>query len=242
MKKHTSVFFLAARRALPGFGLLLALMAAAETLLFYLVLGRGSELYPEALFDKAGLGLVCGVGFVALCALLVLPRLEMGGKQGYALRRFSLPRWEVWLWESASNALCFLIFWGVQLGIVLALFAVYESRTEALSPQSLLLTFYRNEFLHSLLPLREGSRWVRNIFFVLSLGAMTAAAPLRMYVGKKGSLVWLVFWMAMIFGFFGRGIGSFSGDLFFCALGAVTLAVEACAMLNALGGEEDDEI
>lgn len=242
MKQHTSVFWLCARRSLPGLALLLLLMAAVESVLFGLLLRANPNAYPEWLYEKAHLGLVCGGAFVLLCGLLALPRTELNGKQGYTIRRLSLPRWEVWLWQSLSNALCFLILWGAQLGIALALFALYEGSAERVSGQSILLTFYRSDFLHSLLPLRETSRYIRNIFLVLALGAATAAAPMRMYVGKKGSLVLLIALMAVVLGFFSRGISDFGGDLFLCMGAAVAIIGEVLAILDVMGEGENDEV
>ena len=240
MKRHLSVFFLCCRRSMPGLALLLAGMAGVETLLFTLL--RGTSPHTERLFEHAHVGLACGVFFAALCVLLVLPRMDMNGKQGYTIRRLALGRWEVFLWQSLCNSLCFLIFWAFQVAVIFGLFALLKAQNGSGSHQDILLTFYRNDFLHSLLPLRETSRYVRNIFLVAALGVVTAAAPMRMYVGKKGSTVLLVALMATVLCFFSRGIGSFAGDLFLCVVAAVAVIGEVLAILDVMGEGESDEV
>ena len=92
------------------------------------------------------------------------------------------------------------------------------------------------------MPLQETSRYVRNIFLVFVLSAVTAAVPMRLYVGKKGSLVLLVALVGAVLCFFSRDISSFAGDLFLCFLSAVAIIGEVLAILDVMGEEDDDEV
>ena len=232
MKKHTALFMLSARRTLPRLALLLALTAAAETALFYPALRRAlaaGSCYPETLFTSARIPLVCGAAFLALCALLTLPACELGGRQGYTLRRLALPRWEIFLWQAVHNTLCFLLFWGFQLGMALLLFGLYRSGAgaENVCSQSLFLTFYRSKFLHALLPLDEVSRTVRNCLLLPALGMATALLPLRLYTGGKNGLVLLAGLAFLVLAFFCAPLGSFTSDMFLslAAVGAMAYAL-----------------
>lgn len=74
------------------------------------------------------------------------------------------------------NALCLLVFWGAQAAWALFLcrFAMAHAAQTPFNDMSLFLAFFRNGFLHSLLPLQEYSRAIRNGIFLLCLG-LTAA-------------------------------------------------------------------
>ena len=56
-----------------------------------------------------------------------------------------------------------VIFWAAQVLFVLLLCRVYLAKADpaCVNAQTVFLAFYRQKFLHSLLPLAETSRWVR---------------------------------------------------------------------------------
>ena len=53
--------------------------------------------------------------------------------------------------------------------------------------QTIFLAFYRSELLHSLIPLEEISRWVRNGVMALGLGACAALEP---FLQRRKELPW----------------------------------------------------
>ncbi len=58
------------------------------------------------------------------------------------------------------------------------------------SAQSLFLAFWRNDFLHSLLPLTEGSRWIRNGLLLAVVGMGIAYLGSEEQWNRKLPLLW----------------------------------------------------
>ena len=91
--------------------------------------------------------------------------------------------------------------------------------------QTIFLAFYRSELLHSLIPLEEVSRWIRNGVMALGLGACAALVP---FFQRRKVLAWEILAMAALtMIFFSGELGSLSTDmvLVLISLGGVSRAV-----------------
>jgi hypothetical protein len=184
MKKHLSVLMLFARSTIWKLFALLLLTAGAEVLLFCSLLPGAAS--PEAAAGGKGMALVFAAAFVLLSAMLCLTGCDFGGKLGDTLGRLRISERAVYFWQSAYNLCCYFILWGFQTALSFGLCEWYMAKADpaAVSGQSVFLAFYADGFLHSLLPLDEASRWVRNGCMLLSLGFSSAAAPLMQRRGK----------------------------------------------------------
>lgn len=221
MKKHLSVLMLFARSSIYKLLGLLILMAAAEAALFLLVLGRSPDSPLEMIFSQGKTAIVCGVAFVLYTALLCLTGCEFGSKQGYTLRRLRVSEWGIYFWQAGYNLCCYLIFWFVQLAAALLLCRLYMSRGSG--PQDVFLVFYRNSFLHSILPLDETSRYIRNLLLAAALGLETAYFPLCQRYGKPAISTGLIAGVTVVM--FAGAMGSFGTDVMIILLSAVFAAV-----------------
>ncbi len=229
MKKHLSVLMLIAGSTIYKVLGLLAFMAAAEGALFTLTLRGSLTAYEaglgmtaiETVFLRSRVSLVFAVCFLLLMVLLCTTGCEYGSRQGYTLRRLSVPEQSVFLWQALFNSFCLLLLWAAQLAVALALCRLYAVRAPSglVSGQTVFLAFYRSSFLHSLIPLSEVSRWARNIFLVLSLGAASANFSYRQRRGKIGAGAIAMASITLVF--FSRDIGSMSSDIGILLLTAV---------------------
>lgn len=164
MKRHLSIWMLMARSTIcKVLGLLLAL-AAADGVLFALTLRQDTSILGlEQVLAESHLSIVFGVCMVLLMAVLCLNGCEFSAKQGYTLRRLRVSQREIFPWQAAHNAVCCFWLLAVQTLIVLALCRVYAAQDpDMVNSQTVFLAFYRVPFLHSLLPLADGWRYVRN--------------------------------------------------------------------------------
>lgn len=236
MREHLSVLMLMARSTIYKVLGIFFLMAAAEGGLFYLALNRavateapgagslemeGPQMNitgMEQVFQQSRIIWIFALTFLLITALLCLTGTEFGGKQGYTLRRLSIPERTIFLWQAFYNTCCFFLLWAVQLFIVLALCKLYAEKMDpvAVTQQTVFLAFYRNSFLHSLLPLAEISRYARNVLLVLGLGISSAYFPFRQRRGETGVQVIILTAIALIF--FSRSMGSLGGDIFVIVL------------------------
>jgi hypothetical protein len=68
-----------------------------------------------------------------------------------------------------------------------------------------MLAFWRNRFLHSLLPLGEVGLWIRNVLLIISFSLAAAEVP---YLQRRhefsSSVIWLTSYTVV---FFNKGIG-----------------------------------
>ncbi len=94
------------------------------------------------------------------------------------------------------------------------------------SEQTVFLAFYRNPFLHSLLPLEETSRYIGNAILVLCLGVSSACFSFRLRQGRKGIAV--IALAAVTVAEFSREMGSLGGDALRSVI-AVIIAASAVA-------------
>lgn len=176
MNKHSSVFMLMLRGMLfPVLGVL-ALMAVVQTALFQFTLSRAEIYCLEELFYQSRISVICGIAFLLVTVWMGHLYRDAGGRQSLTLRRLSVSERSVFFWQAICNIGCYLIFWAVQVGILLFLSRLFcwSADAEAFTNQSVLLAFYRNSFLHAMLPLADIIFYVRNILLILTLGLSLA--------------------------------------------------------------------
>ncbi len=241
MKKHLSILMLMSRSTIYKLLGMLLIMAAVEGTLFYFTLGKmmATEIVGlELVLQQSRISWICALSFLLVTVLLCLTGCEFGGRQGYTLRRLSVSQRSVFLWQAFYNICCFFLFWAVQLFIVLALCRLYMERIDppAISNQTVFLAFYRNDFLHSLLPLADISRYVRNLFLVLGLGIASAYFPIRQRRGGTG--VGIIVLSAVTLFFFSHSMGSLGNDILVIVFSIVTATM---ALYGALKEEAVNE-
>ncbi|MCI5753581.1 MAG: hypothetical protein MR033_02960 [Clostridiales bacterium] len=208
MKKHLSVFMLVARAGVYRLLALFILMTAAECALFRIGL-HSSGL--EHAVRASGTAIVFCVSFLLVTLLLCSSGCSFSSQPGYTLRRLSVSERSVFLWQAGYNAMTYLILWGVQVLAAFLLCRIYVSANpDSTSGQTVFLAFYRNAFLHSLLPLEETGRWVSNTALALGLGVCTAAIPFWQRRRKKKLAPVLMVLMAVLF--FKSPLGTLSGN------------------------------
>ena len=233
MKQHLSVLMLAARSTLYKLLGLFLIMAAAESVLFYITMQKAQAegLHGlEQMITQSRLALVCGVCFLLVCTLLSLTGCELfGSKLRYTIKRLSVREGTTVLWWAVYNILIFFVFWAVQLLIVLLLCRFYTSTLDPaqLSDQTMFLAFYRHKFLHSLLPLAETSRYIRNVILILGLGVSSACFSFRQRQNQKGIAIFLLAVVTVLM--FSREMGSFGNDIFMML---IVLVVAGSAVVN----------
>jgi hypothetical protein len=240
MKNFTSVLMLWARRSIWRVLAIIAVMAAAETALFYfLALPKAGGLSLNTAITTGLTGPACAVFFALLCVLLCLSGCDFGTRSNYTLCRLSVSRRKVFLAQALYNFLCFLIFWGAQAATALALCMLYvrSAPADSVGPQTIFLAFYQNGFLHGVLPLDETVRYFENAAVALMLGIACANFSKRRRVGQWGFGVPILGAVTALYFSI-----AFRSDNFVIPL-IVGVVVTGAALIDALAlhGEEDDD-
>lgn len=233
MRRYASVFMLLARsvtgRLLAVFGGTAVLHGAALFLL------RGQRCV-EDIYDHWGMRLVFGAGLVLTTLLLINTLTDSDGKQDYILRRLRVSRQELFLCQAVFDVACFLLFWAVEVFIAMALCRLWFDSHAVTSHQAMYLTFYRSDLLHSLLPLDDVTRWIRNLLGFVSLGVCSAAAPILQRRGEQHLWVLVI---PVIYAFaFPDGIAQISMD---AVAGCLAVVLGFVLVVRAWGEEFRNE-
>ena len=243
MKKHLSVFGLMVRTTLYRTLLIctLAFVAQLGLCIFFLQKGtvKGEAFYSlEQLLSFRFFEWIAAAAFLGICALLCLCGCELSSsRSGYTLRRLQIGERCTVLWAAVSNAGMLFLLWASQLAVVLIANLIYRQffLTTVPDTQSLLIAFYRSDYLHSLLPLRETSLLLRNLLLLVSLSFCCAAFS---YHQRRGHyrLEPLILVLFTLF-YFPQQVGSLEQD---AVLILVALAGIVFSLFSLRGGAADE--
>ena len=242
MKKHLSVLALTVYRTL--FWVLAVCMVAALAqigLCAFQILQAGSQERAsytlEQLIELPSFGRIGGIAFLAVCAVLCFCGCDRAtSRSGYTMRRLQIDERAAVGWASVSNAGMLALLWGSQLAASLAvnliLRRVIGSQPDA---QTLLIAFYRSEYLHALLPMREFSLLIRNLLLLLALAVSCAIFS---YHQRRGGyrLEPLILVLLTLF-YFPQQAGSLDADL---VLMLAAVAGIISSLYSLWGGAKDE--
>lgn len=177
MKKDTSIWMLCARNTVYKLLGLLVLMAIAETGLF-LWKAIGAEVELTVILWQSHIPLIFLVALAVWTLILTMPGQY---RAACTMQRLQTEKKDLYFTYVCYNVITYAILWGTQVLLLLALFHLYGrfAPTRFFGHQTIGLTFYGDWFLHSLLPISDWTRYLRNICLVLGLACTAAAIPLR---------------------------------------------------------------
>lgn len=230
MRQHASVFMLFVRSSFYKVLLLLLAMVVAEGVWFCTIIQKVQEKYqagevmamlPEIVFEEAHLMVFFAVAVIILTMILSCVGRSATGHQEYTWNRLSISSRSIFAWQALYNCGCFLLLWFVQAALAFGLCMYYIKTADegAVTHQSLFLAFYREPFLHGLIPLQNIWYWIRNVLLFCSLGFSVAYDVYRARQGKYGG------WLRMIILFF--GLSKFRFDLSNTNIGGMEALVYA---------------
>ena len=216
LKKHVSVFGLFARSSLFKVLLILLVLCAIEIVVFRVELQSALEAYEvvgsgmaslERMFERSAANVYFRAALILMTIAMGLPGCAFKSNTHYTLRRLSVSERATFFHQAAYNTLMYLTLIAVQLVLAFGLSQYYAATVpaECVSNQTVTLAFYRNEFLHSLLPLEDVGLWIRNGLLVISLGLAAAEFPYNQRRRKFSSTAIALCIYTIVF--FDQGIG-----------------------------------
>lgn len=214
--------------------LLCAVVTGAEFFLFHrqmkLVLFSDNYEYffrqnLESIFFDSKINYIFLAGFLILTLILALNGFEFKEKISYTIRRLSIPEKHFLILHGLYNSCAYFIFLIIQIVIIFLLILYYLKSVPDTyySNQTLFLLFYGNDFLHSLLPLEETVKAVRNVLLIFALGYASAFQSYTQRRRKKQSIL-----LVLVFGtilFFSSSLGSHTEDAFLISASVTCLAI-----------------
>ncbi len=210
MKKHLAVLAIASRTIWQVLAVIL-LTAAVQTAIFAAMPAEWTETYDymtqngpvtqevvyrlclEETFDKGQIGLVAAVGFVAMCALLCFKTSGYGSRVQYTVARLGVREETLNLWWMAYHTACVILFWMSQILVTYLLCRLFLGRTapEYINGQTVVLAYYRQPYLHNLMPGVDVACWIRNGLLAPMLGAALSYYAMVQRRGGRISFVTL---------------------------------------------------
>ena len=189
MKKITSAALLALKLSWKAALLTFLLAAGVQTFDMYRELMPGGvplqttfgfETLLRTAAEPAG-----KIWFVVLLAALILSAgSSKGSRSVYTLNRLGLTEVRVTLVSGLVFSGYFLLYWAMQLALAYGYF-VWYCRLGLVSSNAFMLSCWRSEWLHTLLPLGEWLGYLRNAFVCLSFGFNAAIGVHRRRHGKN---------------------------------------------------------
>lgn len=177
VKGAVSLWALLARSSIYKLLTVATVMALWEVALFYTCLRKNRGYMLGDVISGSNLYVAFVVAFGLCLSVLAVTEKNLEQKSQNTMRRLVLsPEGFFWL-KTVFNIGCMTLLSAVQIWLAIWMVGAYgrEMPEVYASPQRLFLAFYRNDFLHCLLPLAETGKWVRNLLLVTALGMETAA-------------------------------------------------------------------
>lgn len=189
MRYYTSVWNLLVRRSFWRVLLILLLTVCGNILAFIFLPPHSGfrNVYP---LDSHAFRTVLFLGFTAMMAVVSIPGCSFHTHNEYTLQRLGISERTVFFLQAGFNACCFVLLWLVQL-ICIFVFDCIANGIAVDAAQH--VRYYNAQLFHSLLPLRDGWRWARNIVLVAALGLSTAVAPFHQRRGRFAASLVVMF-------------------------------------------------
>ena len=215
MKKYLSVFEMITRSSLYKVLACIGVMAVIEGIAFYKKFQEhigdtvDGVFLEELIYDDL-FRVIFMATYVLMTGILVLQGENIGSVQSYTLKRLRVKEKTVFRLQCLYNIFAYVLLWGAQL-MLLLLFAGYYVKNQSwieISNQTVFMAFYRNYFMHSILPLEDIPGWFVLGVFLVGTGIAAAAATWKQRRGKFG---WdLLIFLAVMILTFPRALGSVS--------------------------------
>lgn len=256
MKKEQSVLMLIARSTAYKILAVLALMAVLQMGFFYYRMADNRILSDGEAADGMNMkwGMVTSLekivelsfteqiffaAFFLVCMILAWAGSEKGqSRSEYTLQRLKISRERIFFVWAVYDICCIMVLFVVQLFLVLCMGRLYLEWTDKMytSSQTIFLAFWRNNFLHSLLPLAEISRWIRNGLMLIAAGLETAFFGYVPWRGKR-HLTLILFVFYIILGF-SDWAGHWGADLVKGCVSLICIILTVCIVLGYIGRDK----
>lgn len=243
MKKYLSVFEMITRSTLYKVLITLVLMVVAQFFLFGAELketfSSGNDeiiIGMENIVDESYLVVPLAIGFVLMTIILCWCGCNIGSNQGYTLRRLQIGERAVFCLQILYNCLCYVLLWASQVAVTVGISHLYVQHAAELTNQTVVLAYYKNSYMHSVLPMEDGRGWALLIFLIIGCGVAAAAFPVQQRRGKIGFSMIVAVALALVC--FPNGIDADYRFVFVCL---AFFCMASVALLGVFVGSEEEQ-
>lgn len=205
MKKYVSIFEWLSRNTIYKILLIVIAMGITQAVMFgqamsemipvetHYIDSKAVEYYGRAydglewLIDRSNGAGFFGLAFVLITAVLCWNGCNIGSKSSYTIQRLQVSEKAVFVMQSIYNSFCYVLLLSIQTAVFLIECKMFAEQAGDITNQTIFLAFYRNDFMHSVLPLEDSFRWVMNGILVIGCGVSAAVFT---YLQRRGKLAW----------------------------------------------------
>ena len=210
MKRYVSVFEMIIRSSIYKVIGIFSIMAVGEIILLTLAWNQPiATLQPsmEEWVENSRIFVPFLAAYWVMTKVLASSGTNVGSMQSYTLQRLRIPEKKVYLLQCIYNICCYVLLWMTQFLILLlaADFYMEHKAGVILTNQTVFLAFYRNAFMHSILPMEDIFGWFMLVFFIVMTGVLAASYARNQ---RRGKVTWaLIIFIALAVVCFQRALG-----------------------------------
>ncbi len=200
MKKILSVFYLIARHSFYKIIAVMAVSGIVQYLFFRKELNAivntqsttlTGYLDIERVISLSAINVIFALTVVTILLFLSVTGAAFGSRTNYTVKRLLISEKAFFSIQSVYNFIVLITLLGAEILLTYAFTQQYMSvaNESFISNQSVFLAFYRNEFLHSLLPLSDILIWVRNAMQIITFSLAASFFSYKQRRGKRSIAV-----------------------------------------------------
>lgn len=246
MKKYSSVFAMIARCSLYKNLLVAFFMVLVQLFLFLLKFQK---------YEDIGLWTLAGTvrdsymiipliaGFVITGIFLAGTGNHRGSNQGYLLNRLQISGNAMVGLQALYNFFWFVILWAIEVMVLVTAGLIYSLKAADVTSHTLVLSFYSNNLMHTLLPMKDVVGWFVWVGFLVALAVFLALFSYRQRTGGLKRLMVPMVLLGVVVSAFPRGMGSRIDLLTVSALVFLYgLLIKEFTEIREKGGKENEWI
>ena len=210
MKRYISVLQMIIRSSIYKVLSVLAIMIAVESILLMYAWNQPIASLEPSLEEWVERSWICVPFLLAywlVTKVLASSGTNVGSVQSYTLQRLRISENKVYLLQCIYNIFAYVLLWVTQVLMLFGVSAFYmKFKTGTiLTNQTVFLAFYRNKFMHSVLPMEDIFGNFILIFYIVGTGILAAYFA---RCQRNGKMAWsLILFVALAVFVFLRNLG-----------------------------------
>lgn len=237
MKRYLSVFEMITRSSIYKVLLIISGMVAIEFVFFYLHVINNKFLNIEEYVDQGYYSIIFKIAYLLVTIVIVLSGMNLGSVQSYTLQRLRIKEKRIYWLQALYNFFAYVILWGVQLITVFVNILIFQKNLPegaVFTNQTIFVAFYRNNFMHTILPLEDVPGWWILILTGIASALATAEFTKLQRQGKFAFELLLL--VASVLIYFPRALG-FEISYIIVALCIVYIVIGTRMVIRKWGGD-----
>lgn len=196
MRPYKSIFIFAARQSIKPLLLCILALIAVQVIQFMVQMPSVDTL--AGLLD--GLAFSFGIILSVMWVAIIATQGNMNSNIGYTMRRLGISQNKMALMFGLNMILCLVIFWAVELLLLVGLSQFYFQQFPSEVQGSIFLVNTSSDFFYRILPLQGWMGWSNLVMGAIAIATSNACSVMQRWNGRKDlSVHWFMCYMGLVF-------------------------------------------